>query len=138
MDEFNKLAHIPMAVIDVRGKVLVGVGWQDICTRFHRAHPESCKHCLESDTCLSAGVPAGEIKLYKCKNNMWDVATPILVGGHHLGSVFMGQFFFEDEPLDYGVFRAQAAHFGFDEVAYLAALDAVPRLSREAVAAAMA
>jgi PAS domain S-box-containing protein len=39
MVEFNRVSRIPLAVIDVRGKVLVGVGWQDVCTRFHRAHP---------------------------------------------------------------------------------------------------
>jgi PAS domain S-box-containing protein len=138
MDEFHKLARIPMAVIDVRGKVLVGVGWQEICTKFHRVHPETCSHCIESDTQLSASVPPGEIRRYRCKNNMWDVATPILVGGHHLGSVFTGQFFFDDEAIDYELFRAQAARYGFDERAYMAALDAVPRLSREAVAAGMA
>jgi PAS domain S-box-containing protein len=138
LGEFYQLARIPMAVLDVEGKVLVGVGWQEICTRFHRVHPDTCKHCIESDTQLSAGVPPGEIRLYKCKNRMWDAATPILVGGHHLGNVFAGQFFFDDEPLDYELFRAQAAQYGFDEGAYRVALDAVPRLSRDAVAAGMA
>ena len=137
MQEFNALSRIPMAIIDLRGKVLVGVGWQDVCTKFHRVNPETCKHCIESDTTLSAGVPLGEIRRYRCRNQMWDVATPIFVGGHHAGNVFMGQFFFEDEPIDYEVFRAQAARYGFDERAYLAALDAVPRLSRQEVAAGM-
>ncbi len=40
MDDFYQLAHIPMALLDLKGKVLVGVGWQDICTKFHRVHPE--------------------------------------------------------------------------------------------------
>jgi PAS domain S-box-containing protein len=136
MEEFNKLTRIPLAIIDVKGKVLVGVDWQDICTKFHRVNPETCKHCIESDTQLSACRP-GEIRRYRCKNNMWDVATPILLGGHQAGSVFMGQFFFDDEPIAYDVFRAQAARYGFDERDYLAALDAVPRLSRETVAAGM-
>ena len=39
MDDFYKLAHIPMALLDLKGNVLVSVGWQDICTRFHRASP---------------------------------------------------------------------------------------------------
>ena len=108
MDDFYELAHIPMAIIDLKGKVLVGVGWQDICTKFHRVHPETCRHCIESDTQLSAGVPPGEFRLYKCKNNMWDIATPIMVGGQHVGNLFSGQFFFEDEPLDYELFRSQA------------------------------
>ena len=42
MEDFYELARIPMAIIDLKGKVLVGVGWQDICTKFHRVNPESC------------------------------------------------------------------------------------------------
>jgi signal transduction histidine kinase/ActR/RegA family two-component response regulator len=138
VDNFYTLTRLPMGLIDIKGKVLVGIGWQDICTRFHRVNPESCANCIESDVHLSRGVPAGEFKVYKCKNNMWDVATPIIVGNRHLGNLFMGQFFFEDEPVEYGFFRRQAARFGFDEDAYMAALHAVPRLGRETLATSMA
>src|SRR6266567_3770733 len=137
MDDFHKVARLPLSVIDVRGKVLVGAGWQDVCTRFHRAHPETCRNCVESDTELSAGILPGEFKLYKCKNDMWNIATPLTVGGHHMGNIFSGQFFFDDEPVDYERFRAKAKHYGFDEGEYLAALQAVPRPSRESVGAVM-
>jgi PAS domain S-box-containing protein len=137
MDDFQKLANIPMAVIDLKGKVLVAVGWQDICTKFHRVHPETCRNCVESDTQLSSGVASGECRLYKCKNNMWDAATPIMVSGKHVGNVFCGQFFFEDEALDRELFRQQAGRYGFPEAEYLSALDRVRRLSRAQVDAAM-
>jgi PAS domain S-box-containing protein len=138
MDDFYKFAHVTMALVDLKGNVLVGVGWQDICTKFHRVHPDACKHCVESDTKLSGGVSPGEFKLYKCKNNMWDIATPIIVGGQHVGNIFSGQFFFEDEPLDYEFFRSQARQYSFNEEEYIAALEKVPRLSRETVDAGMA
>jgi PAS domain S-box-containing protein len=138
MDDFYALTHFPMAIIDLKGRVLVGVGWQEICTRFHRVHPEACRHCIESDTQLTMGIAPGEFRLYKCKHHMWDVATPLLVGGNHVGNLFSGQFFFEDEPLEREPFRAQARQYGFDEQAYLAALEAVPRLSRETVDTGMA
>jgi PAS domain S-box-containing protein len=138
MDNFYKLARVPMGMIDLKGKVLVGVGWQDVCTKFHRTHPEACKNCIESDTLLSSGVPQGEYKLYKCKNNMWDVATPIMIGGKHFGNLFMGQFLFEDEPLDYEFFRSQAKQYGFDEKEYIAALESVPRFSKEFLHSGMA
>ena len=133
MDNFYKLAHIPMSIIDLKGKVLVGVGWQDICTKFHRAHPETCRHCVESDTQLSRGIPPGKFKLYKCKNKMWDIATPIMVGDQLVGNVFSGQFFFDDELLDYDFFRSKARQFGFNEEEYISALEAAPCLSREAI-----
>jgi polar amino acid transport system substrate-binding protein len=117
--------------------VLVGVGWADVCTKFHRVNPESCAHCVESDIELSAGVPAGEFKLYHCKNHMWDVATPIMVGGKHIGNLFSGQFFFEGEALDYELFRAQARQYGFEETAYMAALERVKRLKRDTLTTGM-
>jgi PAS domain S-box-containing protein len=137
MNEFHALVPIPMAIIDLKGEVLVGVGWQSICTDFHRTNPQTCAFCIESDTQLSAGLKPGAFRLYKCKNNMWDVATPIMVGGRHVGNVFSGQFFFDDETLDYELFRSQARTYGFDERKYLAALDLVPRLSRKTMETAM-
>jgi len=138
MDDFYKLTHIPIGLNDLKGNVLVNVGWQDICTRFHRVHPEACKHCIESRVQLSSGIPPGEYKLYKCKNNMWDVATPIIVNGQHTGNIFSGQFFFEDELLDYELFRSQAKKYGFNEKEYIAALEKAPRFSRNAVDTSMA
>jgi PAS domain S-box-containing protein len=138
LESFYQISGIPVGIIDMKGKVLVGVGWQEVCTKFHRVNPESCRHCIESDTQLSVGVPEGEHKLYKCKNNMWDVATPITVGGRHMGNIFTGQFFFDDEVVDRDVFRAQAKRFGFCEEEYLAAIDRVPRLTRSAVKVGMA
>jgi PAS domain S-box-containing protein len=134
MVDFYRLTCIPVSIIDVQGQVLVGVGWQDVCLRFHRVHPQTRKNCLECDTQLTTDIAPGEFKLYKCKNNMWDVATPIMVGGRHLGNLFSGQFFFDDEPLDYPLFKKQAALYGFEEDDYLASLESVQRLSREYLA----
>jgi len=137
MEEFYQLTGMLGAVLDLSGKVLVAVGWADICTKFHRVHPESCKNCLESDTCLTQGVAPGAFKAYHCKNNMWDMVTPLFVGGRHIGNVFIGQFFYKDETPDVELFREQARKYGFDEAEYLAALEKVPRFSREEVNAGM-
>ncbi len=137
MEELYKLTHIPIGINDLKGNVLVSVGWQDICTKFHRVHPETLKHCIESDKKLSSGVLPNEFKLYKCKNNMWDIVTPIMVGSQHVGYVFSGQFFFDDEPLDYELFLSQARKYGFNEEEYIAALKKVPRLNRKTVETGM-
>ncbi|MDQ1276703.1 MAG: hypothetical protein QG610_2281, partial [Euryarchaeota archaeon] len=138
MNDFYRLAHIPMALLDLKGNVLVSVGWQDICTKFHRVNPETYKHCIESDINLSTDVAPGEYKLYKCRNNIWDVVTRVMVEGQHIGNIFSGQFFFEDEPLDYELYRSQARKYGFNETEYIKALEKLPRLSREAVDTSMA
>ena len=137
MDDYYALTGIGVGIIDLNGTVLVGTGWQDICVKFHRAVPESCAFCHESDISLSSGVPPGTFKEYRCKNNMWDIVTPIMLGDRHIGNIFLGQFLYDDEKPDYELFRAQARRFGYDEAEYLAALDRVPRWSRETVRKAM-
>jgi polar amino acid transport system substrate-binding protein len=138
VDDFHAVAHIPMSILDLNGKVLVKVGWQDICTRFHRANPESCKNCVASGIELPVGVKPGKYRAYKCKNRMWDVVTPLMLRETHVGNLFSGQFFFDNEELEYAAFRAQAQQYGFNEEQYIAALEAVPRLSREHVNTCMA
>jgi two-component system sensor histidine kinase/response regulator len=137
MENFFRLTQLAVALLDLKGKVLVATGWQDICTQFHRVHPDSARNCLESDTLLSHGVEPGTFRTYRCKNGMLDVVTPIMVGGRHLGNLFLGQFLFEDEPPNREGFRVQAQRYGFDETAYLAAYDRVPRLDREKVRVVM-
>lgn len=133
MDDLYQNSGLKMSIIDLKGRVLVDVGWQKICRKFHRGHPETLKRCIESDTVMTEGVPSGEFRTYRCRNNMWHLVTPIFVGGKHMGNLFMGQFFFENEELDYDLFRSQARAFGFPEEEYIAALAAVPRHSEDCV-----
>ena len=132
MDDFYKLARIPMAIIDLKGKVLVGVGWQDICTRFHRVHPETCKHCIESDTQLSAGVPPGRVQALQVQEQH--------VGhrhAHHGGRPARRQSLFGAVLLRRRAAGSRVLPIPGPAIRlstkqeYLAALDAVPRLSRE-------
>ena len=78
MDDFYKLTNIGIAILDLKGNILVANGWHDICTKFHRVHPDTLKNCLEGDLYLTRNVNEGEYVLYKCKNNMWDVVAPSL------------------------------------------------------------
>ncbi len=133
MDRLYSVTGMGFALIDLKGKLLVGTGWQDICTKFHRVNPVTCKNCVESDLELTSGLENGEIRLYKCKNYMWDVATPLFIGENHVANVFFGQFFFDNEKIDRTLFASQAEKYGFDKQEYLAAFDRIPRFSREKI-----
>ena len=133
MEDFTKLTGMALAILDIKGKVLVATGWQDICTKYHRVHPEAAQNCTESDLFLSQNLQPGEYVAYKCKNHLWDVATPLSIGGKHVGNIYTGQFFYDDEYIDDRLFIDQAAKYGFDREPYLAALHRVPRISRSRV-----
>jgi len=137
MEDFYALTGLPVAVIDLSGNILVKIGWRAICDIFHRQNPQCHKNCLDSDVSHSVDAILGEFKLYKCKNHLWDIATPLFVEDQHVANLYFGQFFFEDEKVDMGIFRAQAQTFGFNEEEYLKAVTEVPRYSKEKVAQIM-
>lgn len=137
MDHFYQLTNIGVGIFDLKGNVLVNTGWQDICHKFHRTHPETLMHCLECDLELSSGIAQGQYKLYRCKNNMFDMATPVMLDDVHVGNIFFGQFFIEGQPPEKEIFRQQARQYGFDEAAYLEAFDRVPYFTQESVDHAM-
>jgi PAS domain S-box-containing protein/putative nucleotidyltransferase with HDIG domain len=129
MDDFHALTSLPIGLIDLEGRVLVGTGWQPLCTDFHRRNPETLANCIDSDLALTQDVGRGESRRYKCQNGVWDIVTPLFVGDAHVGNIFVGQFFYDDEEPDMRFFEAQAERYGFDRDAYLSAVSAAPRFS---------
>jgi signal transduction histidine kinase len=126
-----KASGMPIGIVDaVDGAVLVGFGWQDICVLFHRVNPITQERCRESDAHINAHLDATAPCEYLCKNGLRDIGVPIMVAGQHLATLFLGQFFYEGEAPDRQFFVDQARAVGFDEAAFLAALDRVPVFPR--------
>jgi signal transduction histidine kinase/DNA-binding response OmpR family regulator len=132
MDLLYSVSRFATGIIDNNSVVLTGNGWMDVCTRFHRVHPETLNRCLKSDVkILDHMAEADPSYMYKCPNGLVDVATPIIIDGNHLANIFIGQFFLEPPDLDF--FRNQARHYGFPEEEYLAAVQEVPVITYEQV-----
>jgi PAS domain S-box-containing protein len=132
LEGFNQSSGFVTAILDLEGNILSKSGWRKICTDFHRTNSETSKRCAISDTILAGKMGKGEkFHAYKCLNGLIDVAVPIIIKGEHIANLFSGQFFFE-KP-DYSFFQKQAAEFGFNESAYLKALQEVPIISEEKV-----
>ena len=130
LDSLCDASRFSSALIDTRGKVVISSGWQDICTQFHRINPVSEQECRKSDMYIMDHLPeADPAVIYCCPHGLVDCATPIIIAGMHLANIFIGQLFLE--PPDMEFFRKQAAKFGFDEQAYLAAVAKVPLFTRE-------
>ena len=136
LEGFNKSTGFVTAILDLEGNILLKSGWRQICTEFHRANPETLKKCIISDTVLANKMDENEkYHFYKCLNGLVDVIVPIIINGEHIANLFSGQFFF-DVP-DSSFYKKQAMKYGFDEEKYLAALHAVPVVSKERVETVM-
>lgn len=136
MESFHRATGIKHALIDNDGRVLTAAGWEPVCTEFHRANPQSCERCQESDRYILNHLHEGPYVGYDCPNGLVDYATPVIIDGEHVANVFTGQMF--HTPPDLEFFRRQAAEFGFDEPAYLAAVQRVPIVPRERMPDTMA
>ncbi len=129
-DKLNLVYSFPSAIIDNKGNILTAVAWQDICTKFHRAHPQCEKECIKSDKYILEHLhEANPAVSYQCPHGMIDNATPIIIDGNHLGNFFTGQFFLEKPDLEF--FKKQAKKYGFDEEEYLKAVKKVPIWTKE-------
>lgn len=135
MEGHFQLSGMAYGLFDADENNLIAVGWQDICTKFHRVNPITCERCRESDAFIKAHLhDEGQgLLAYHCKNNMIDIAMPIVIEGRHLATFFTGQFFYDDDPPNRQFFIQQAEALGFDADAYLRALDKVPIFSRDYV-----
>lgn len=130
-----EITGILNAVLDSSGNILIKIGWQDICTRFHRACPQTESNCRKSDSFICEHLLEGTYIGYKCLNGLMDYATPIIVEGQHLATIFLGQLL--HEPPDQEFFHCQADKYGFDRTAYMEALGQVPVIPKDRVVSIM-
>lgn len=131
LNSFYIMTGIQYAVLDTHNEILAKNGWQDICTRFHRICPQTEARCRQSDSYIFDRIHDGPYVGYKCLNGLMEYASPIIVEGEHLATLFMGQLL--HEPPDEEFFRQQAKDFGFNELAYIEALHRVPVVSQDKI-----
>jgi signal transduction histidine kinase/DNA-binding response OmpR family regulator/ligand-binding sensor protein len=125
LESLSQAIGVTFAVIDVKGLVIARAGWQEACAGFHRAHPESCRRCVESGAALAESM-TGDLpfSIAHCRNGLLESAAPIVIDGKHLANAFTGQFLTTAPDLE--IFRHRARLFGFDESDYLEAIRSVP------------
>jgi diguanylate cyclase (GGDEF)-like protein/PAS domain S-box-containing protein len=128
LESFFKATAIPNGLVSPEGELLTQAGWCDACTLFHRAHPETNQFCQESNLELMQKLREGEVAGSLCKNGLYDYATPVVIEGHQLATLFLGQV--HERPPDMAFFRQRACQFNFDEEAYLNAIRAIPVINK--------
>jgi diguanylate cyclase (GGDEF)-like protein/PAS domain S-box-containing protein len=135
MHSFYEATGIPHGIVDANNTVLCEIGWQDACSHYHRVHPVCAERCRQSNLEIVRDLRDGQFNSHCCQNGLMDYATPIVIEGELLATIFVGQLL--HEPPDLAFFRRQAKDCGFDEAAYLEAIGKVPVISREKVEAMM-
>lgn len=133
---FHEATGILHGLVDNEGNIISAWGWQEACTQFHRVHPETCRRCQESNLEMAQQLHADGYAGGKCRNGLMDYATPIVIDGQQLATLYFGQCL--HEPPDLEFFRKQAQELGFDEASYLEAIRKLPIVPEASVKSIMA
>lgn len=136
LQSFYQATGILHGLVDADNNVISAFGWQQACTGFHRVHPCTNARCLESNLYLAEHLGESSFVGHACKNGLMDFATPIIIEGKQLATLYFGQLLHEAPDMDF--FRRQALECGFDEEAYLAAISKLPIIPRERIEPIMA
>ena len=111
-------------------KLLIGTGWRDVCTKFHREYNSSNIHCTTSNIELTSQLKAKkEMCICKCQSGLIDGATPIIVDGVHIANLATGQILFEQPDME--MFQKQGEAYGYDVESYLKAVRETPVVSED-------
>lgn len=130
-EKFSRATGFTIGFVEYPSQeILIATGWLDICTKFHRACPESIKNCLKSNIKLTGQLKElGQLVIEECENGLVDCATPIIIRGKHLASLATGQLLLKKPDIER--FRKQAQMYGYDVDKYLEALSKVLVVSEE-------
>jgi diguanylate cyclase (GGDEF)-like protein/PAS domain S-box-containing protein len=128
LESFFRATGIPNGVVDASGELLSLSAGENACTQFHRANPDSAECCRESNLAIMHELREGCVAGGLCRNGLMDYATPVVIEGRQLVTLFLGQVLHAPPDLDF--FRAQAARFGFDESDYLDAIKTIPVIDK--------
>ncbi len=128
----NDFTNIPITLLDKKGSVLFSLGSSNLCRSFHLAKTGALDWCKESHKKISNDMKIGESKLYKCKNNVWNFATPVYVGGERIATLDICQFRLADEfALSEVEIRRLANLHKFDKEKYIQAYYNLPVIDKE-------
>lgn len=135
MQGFFQATRVPNGLVAPNGDLISQAGWENACERFHRQHTVTAQRCQESNQLLMEQSQQGKVCGNCCHNGLMDYATPIVIEGEKLATLFLGQVF--HQPPDLAFFRQQAKQFGFDEQAYIQSISEVPVISEEEIKSVM-
>ncbi len=133
LKRFHRISTIPAAIIDPDGNYLASVGWQRICLDFHLKRAAAKQQCLKNDRALlQECCERRSCVLRPCPHGLINTASPLIIDGCHVASIFTGQLLTEPLTADSRArFRTQAERLGLDPDSYLQALAEVPVVSEQ-------
>ncbi len=136
LESFYRATGIPNGVVDASGELLSLSAGVNACTQFHRANPLSARHCEASNIAIMRDLHSGCVAGGLCENGLMDYATPVVIEGKQLATLFLGQVLHTSPDLDF--FRTKAKEYGYDAQAYITSIKQIAVVDKERLEKLMA
>ena len=96
-DELFHMNKLPCTIISNKGEILTSSGWPEVCTNFHRKHPEIKQVCKK----LTGHLPKVKGKLeeseyFVCPRGLAYVLIPIIIENEQIATISSGHILLED------------------------------------------
>jgi diguanylate cyclase (GGDEF)-like protein/PAS domain S-box-containing protein len=129
LDSFFKATGVPNGLVSNEGKIITQSGWTNACSLFHRVNSQTNKFCLDSNKELMKNLQEGQIASSLCKNGLLDYTTPIVINGHRIATLFLGQVL--NKSPDILFFKERSHEFNYNEKSYIQAIKNVPIIPKD-------
>ncbi len=124
------LTKMPLTLVDCNNNILFEIGVLQICTDFHFKNEEALQTCIKHKENIKNIIYK---QTYKCDNNLLHIIIPIITENINIGNLIIGQFFYDNEEIDYALYIEQAKKFHYDIDGYVNSLNKIPVFSKEYV-----
>jgi CheY-like chemotaxis protein/ligand-binding sensor protein len=132
-DGFHAVTGLQISLVRAEDRFLLATPFARACAAFHRSSPATLAHCDAAgrEAQIKNPEPGGPGYFeYRCPNGLRDIAVPLAVEGSRWGTLFVGQFLYDDDSAPEEELRTRAEENGWDVDDYLAAVAEIPRMPR--------
>jgi PAS domain S-box-containing protein len=136
LEGFHAITGLQASIVSLDDRFYAATPFSRACAAFHVVSPLSRQVCGDASRSLAASASApgasGHIERM-CPNGLRDMALPLFVEDIRWGTLFLGQFLYDDDSVDALALSSRARENGWDPEDYGRAIAEIPRYSHESM-----
>ena len=133
LDQFFLITQIPVGMLDENFNLIFPWKQNPLCDKYHREHQKCDAKCKGFDEDIKQKLKNGQCLEMECPNRLNNIAQPVIIDNHHIATLLLGHFLYEETAFDIDFYKKNAQEYGFDEKEYMEAIQKIPRYNKEKI-----
>lgn len=124
------MTGISCFIRDADGEIIVLTNYNKICEKLHNNDSLTGFSQCEAEKSILESIKKGEnYTVYRCKNDLIYIGTPIIINNNYQATLFAGQVFSKEPDIEY--FKMQERNLRFDEKDFIENLKEIAVVSEK-------